>query len=105
MARKTRVERAIAATAEMKASALDLMKLLGDRDFEILFDLVFTTRRWRRVGIVGKTRKTLDLDLILPSTGERAFVQVNLKRTATRNPAAGKTEWGEPAAPSARPST
>ena len=30
----------------------------------------------RRQGVVGKTQTTLDLDLILPSMGERAFVQV-----------------------------
>jgi len=31
---------------------------------------------------VGKTQKTLDLDLELPSTGERAFVQVKSKTTS-----------------------
>lgn len=76
------VERALIASKEMKASALDLMKLLGPRDFELLVDLVFTTSGWRRVGIVGKTQKTLDLDLILSSTGERAFVQVKSKTTS-----------------------
>lgn len=76
------VERALVASKEMKASALDLMKLLGPRDFELLVDLVFTTSGWRRVGVVGKTQKTLDLDLILPSTGERAFVQVKSKTTS-----------------------
>jgi hypothetical protein len=76
------VERALAASKEMKASALGLMKLLGERDFELLVDLVFTTSGWRRVGIIGKTQKTLDLDLILPSTGERAFVQVKSKTTS-----------------------
>lgn len=30
----------------------------------------------------GKTQKTLDLDLYLPSTGERAFVQVKSKTTS-----------------------
>ena len=39
-------------------------------------DLVFTSSGWRRLGVVGKTQKTLDLSLELPSTGERAFVQV-----------------------------
>lgn len=73
------LERALVASKEMKASALDLMRLLGPRDFELLVDLVFTTSGWRRVGIVGKTQKTLDLDLLLPSTGERAFVQVKCK--------------------------
>jgi hypothetical protein len=55
------------------------MKLLGPRDFETLVDLVFSTSGWRRQGVVGKTQKTLDLDLILPSTGERAFVQVKIQ--------------------------
>lgn len=70
------VERAIAALESMRASALDLMRLLGPRDFETLVDLVFSTSGWRRQGVIGKTQKTLDLDLMLPSTGERAFVQV-----------------------------
>src|SRR5271165_7025543 len=76
------VERALVASKEMKASALDLMKLLVPHDFELLVDLVFTTSGWRRVGILGKTQKTLDLDLLLPSTGERAFVQVKSKTTS-----------------------
>ncbi len=76
------VERALAASKEMKASAIPLMKLLGDRDFELLVDLVFTTSGWRRLGVVGKTEKTRDLDLILPSTGERASVQVKSKTTS-----------------------
>jgi hypothetical protein len=75
------VERALAASKEMKNSAIGLIKLLGWRDFELLVDLVFTTSGWRRVGTLGKTQKTLDLDLILPSTNERAFVQVKSKTT------------------------
>jgi hypothetical protein len=70
------VERAIGARKELVAAALDLMKLLGPKDFELLVDLVFTSSGWRRLGVVGKTQKTLDLSLELPSTGERAFVQV-----------------------------
>jgi hypothetical protein len=75
------VERALAASNEMKASVLGLMRLLGPRDFELLVDLVFTTSGWRRIGTVGKTQKTLDLDIVLPSTGERAFVQVKSETT------------------------
>ena len=74
--RSPEVERAMSTVAEMKASALDLMRLLGPKDFELLVDLVFSSSGWRRLGVVGKTQKTLDLDLLLPSTGERAFVQV-----------------------------
>jgi len=73
------VEQAIAAYETMKTSTLLLMRLLGPRDFETLVDLVFSTSGWRRQGIVGSTQKTLDLDLMLPSTGERAFVQVKSK--------------------------
>ena len=76
------VERALVASKEMKNSVIGLMKLLGWRDFELLVDLVFTTSGWRPVGTVGKTQKTLDLDLILPSTSERAFVQVKSETTS-----------------------
>ena len=76
------IERALVASKEMKIAAIDLMKLLGPRDFELLVDLVFTASGWRRVGIIGKTQKTLDLDLILPSTNDRAFVQVKSKTTS-----------------------
>jgi hypothetical protein len=76
------VEHAIAALGAMKSSVLEVMRLLGPRDFEILVDLVFATSGWRRLGVVGKTQKTLDLDLLSPSTGERAFVQVKSKTTS-----------------------
>jgi hypothetical protein len=76
------VERAIAASREMKSCVLDMMKLLEPDDFETLVDLVFSTSGWRRQGPVGKTQKALDLDLILPSTGERAFVQVKSRTTS-----------------------
>jgi hypothetical protein len=73
------VERALSASKLMRTSALEMMRLLIPRDFETLVDLVFTSSGWQRQGIVGKTQKTLDLDLLLPSTGERAFVQVKSK--------------------------
>ena len=76
------VERAIAASEEMKSSVLGLMRLLDPRDFELLVDLVFSTSGWRRLGSVGGTEKTRDLDLILPTTQERAFVQVKSKTTS-----------------------
>lgn len=53
-----------------------LMRLLTWQDFELLVDLVFSTSGWRRVGESGRTQKTVDLELVLPTTGERAFVQV-----------------------------
>jgi hypothetical protein len=66
---------AAVALAEMQTAVLEMMRLLGPKDFEMLVDLVFSTSGWRRLGVVGKTQKTLDLDLVLPSIGDRAFVQ------------------------------
>ncbi|MEE9610873.1 MAG: hypothetical protein V3W19_06445 [Desulfatiglandales bacterium] len=76
------VEQALETMGRLKTSVLELMKLLGPRDFETLTDLVFSTSGWRRQGVIGKTQKTLDLDLMLPSTGERAFVQVKSRTTS-----------------------
>jgi hypothetical protein len=76
------VEQAIDASARLGSATLGLMRLLTPQDFELLVDLVFSTSGWRRVGVVGKTQKTLDLDVILPSTGERAFVQVKSTTTS-----------------------
>jgi hypothetical protein len=75
------VENALALLSQMKAAVVEMMKLLGPTDFETLVDLVFSTSGWRRQGPVGKTQKTLDLDLLLPSTGDRAFVQVKSHTT------------------------
>ncbi len=75
------VERAVVATEAVKRSTKELLTLLGPRDFETLVDLVFTSSGWRRLGVVGKTQKTLDLDIELPTTGERAFVQVKTRTT------------------------
>ena len=78
------VERALLTLKEMRESVVPLMQLLGPRDFtELLVDLVFTTSGWRRLGEVGRTEKTRDLDLVLPrNTGERAFVQVKSRTTS-----------------------
>jgi hypothetical protein len=60
----------------LMTAIVELMRLLTWQDFELLVDLVFSTSGWRRVSQVGRTQKTVDLELILPSTAERAFVQV-----------------------------
>ncbi len=66
----------------LMAAIIDLMRLLTWQDFELLIDLTFSTSGWRRVSQVGRTQKTVDLELVLPSTGERAFVQVKSQATA-----------------------
>lgn len=65
----------------LMTAIVELMRLLTWRDFELLVDLVFSTSGWRRVSQVGRTQKTVDLELILPSTAERAFVQVKSQAT------------------------
>jgi hypothetical protein len=76
------VEDALKALEEMRKAVRGLIRLLDPRDFETLVDLVFSTSGWRRQGRVGGTQKTLDIDLLLPSTGERAFVQVKSDTTS-----------------------
>lgn len=76
------VELAVRRYEDLKRSTQELMKLLEPYDFETLVDLVFSTSGWRRQGVVGKTQKTLDLDIVLPSTGERAFVQIKSRTTS-----------------------
>lgn len=63
----------------LERTVADLIRLLVPHDFELLVDLIFTASGWRRIGVVGKTQKTIDIALELPSTGERAFVQVKSK--------------------------
>lgn len=74
--RASEVEAAEVALTAMQATTLAVIRSLQPNDFELLVDLIFTQSGWRRVGILGRTQKTLDLDIILPSTGERAMVQV-----------------------------
>lgn len=61
---------------EHQKALVPLMRLLTWQDFELLVDLVFSSAGWRRVNVVGGTQKTVDLELVLPTTGERAFVQI-----------------------------
>ena len=64
------------ARGSMIGSIVALMQELQPNDFEVLVDLVFSQSGWRRLGAVGKTQKTVDMEIELPSTGERAFIQV-----------------------------
>lgn len=64
------------ATARLEQSVEVLVKKLQPKDFEVLTDLIFRQSGWQRLSVVGKTQKDIDLDLISPATGERAFVQV-----------------------------
>ena len=66
---------------ELIASTLPLIKSLTWKDFELLVDLLFVNAGWKRIGILGKTEKDIDLDLLMPVNGRRAFVQVKSSST------------------------
>lgn len=68
-----------AAEKVMIPAVLDLIRLLNDKDFELLVELIFANSGWRRQSSTGGNEKTIDIDLLLPSTRERAFVQVKSK--------------------------
>jgi len=70
------VGRAEQALNELECALVPLIRRLGWKDFELLTDLVFTQAGWQRIGSLGKTEKSIDLDLLSPVTGKRAFVQV-----------------------------
>ena len=53
-----------------------LIQSLTWKDFELLVDLIFARAGWQRTGSLGKTQKSIDLALMSPVTGNRAFVQV-----------------------------
>ncbi|OOG60391.1 hypothetical protein [Rhodanobacter sp. C03] len=74
-------EVAVAEEAEviLRARILAMVQLLDPKDFELLVELIFSSSGWRRQTRTGGTQKTIDLDLLLPTTGERAFVQIKSK--------------------------
>lgn len=72
------------AQARYQALLLSLEALIVGlwwKDFELLVDLVFSQSGWQRVSTLGKTEKHIDLDLLFPVTGKRAFVQVKSHAT------------------------
>jgi hypothetical protein len=72
---------ALRLAGELETTIIRMMRLLTPMDFELLVDLVFAGSGWRRMGTLGRTQKTVDMELELPSTGERAFVQVKSETT------------------------
>jgi hypothetical protein len=70
------VAAAKAARQQYLNALVSVIQNLTWHDFELLVDLVFTSAGWRRVAVLGKTEKAVDLDLVQPVTGERVIVQV-----------------------------
>lgn len=73
------VKHAIRAKKEILESIKNLMKHLHWKDFELLVELIFSKSGWQRISASGGTQKTIDIEMLLPSTQERAFVQVKSK--------------------------
>ena len=65
-----------AARSNLTDALIPLITGLHWKDFELLVELVMTQGGWRRVSPTGGTQPTIDLELELPLTGERALVQV-----------------------------
>lgn len=61
---------------KFEKSLIPLIKNLTWQDFELLIDLIFTYAGWKRVETRGGPQKSVDLVLMSPVTGKRAFVQV-----------------------------
>jgi hypothetical protein len=64
------------ARSKLIETLIPLIPGLHWKDFELLVELVMTQGGWRRVSATGGTQHTIDLELELPLTGERALVQV-----------------------------
>lgn len=77
--KSTLVVNALRAKQSLERRLIPLIENLTWGDFEIFVDLLFVGSGWKRVGVLGKTEKAWDLDLIAPVTGERAKVQVKSK--------------------------
>lgn len=63
---------------------LAMVRLLTPEDFELMVELIFSHSGWQRQSRTGGTQKTIDLDLLLPTTRERAFVQVKSRTTTAQ---------------------
>jgi hypothetical protein len=73
------VEKAEETSATLLKDIEPLIQNLTWKDFELLVDLVFTHAGWQRISTLGKTERSIDLDLMSPVTGNRAFVQIKAK--------------------------
>lgn len=70
------IENALLVKAEFERRIESLVCKLTWKDFELLVDLLFRQAGWQRMATLGKTEKTIDLDLYSPITEEKILVQV-----------------------------
>jgi hypothetical protein len=70
------VKKAIINKRAIESSMEDLVKMLHPQDFEYIVDLIFQYSGWKKLTQGAGVEKDLDLDLLMPLTEERAFVQI-----------------------------
>lgn len=70
------IQKARKSLVDLVDASLPLIKSLTWKDFELLVDLIFLNSGWKRIGVLGKNEKDIDLDLMMPVNGRRVFVQV-----------------------------
>ncbi len=70
------VKAARTALDNLEQYATQLICGLWWNDFELLADLIFSRAGWQRMSVLGKTEKSIDIDMLAPVTNRRAFIQV-----------------------------
>ncbi len=75
------IARAREAQHALALVAAEMIAGLHWAEFETMVDLIFARSGWQRVSRVGGAQADVDLILELPTTGERAFVQVKSRAT------------------------
>lgn len=58
-----------------------IIRSLPWKEFELLIDLIFRQAGWQRLSQLGRTQKTIDLDLLSPITNDRYLVQIKSRAT------------------------
>lgn len=72
-----------ATRASYEEAVARLIARLGDRDFELLIDLILARTGWVRLAKLGGTTEGIDIEIENPAVDEIAFVQV--KSTASQD--------------------
>ena len=75
------VQEARSAKSDFERHLEKIIRHLHWKDFELLIDLIFRQAGWKRESDLGKSLKTLDMELISPITKERFGVQVKSEAT------------------------
>lgn len=69
-------QKVIDARETLIQSLVAIIHELNWKEFELFADLIFRQAGWQRLGVLGKTTKDIDLDLLSPIDQERYKVQV-----------------------------